>query len=810
MPNNALNRWIIDSATDFAIIATDRRGKVTAWNEGARLTLGWTEAEMLGEPVDRIFTPDDLAIDRPAFEMQCALETGVGTDERWHLRKNGERFWANGEMTVLRDDVGGAIGFVKVLRDRTEQRLATETLRGGQANIRLLLDSMIEGFYAVDTDGVTTVCNAAFLRMMGFEKEEDAVGRKLHDIIHGQHPDGSHYDVAECPIYVCARDGTRAHVRGELFFPVNGGEPVPVEYWAVPIAPGGDHQGAMCTFIEITEEQNASERLKLALDTGAIVGTWFWDVLADTFIADDRFADSLGLSREACRAGLRLDDVLDTVHPDDRARVDDAMAAAMKRGGAYRCEYRVRQRDGVFRWIEANGRVETDAAGQAIQFPGVLLDIEARRAAEAERDSATEMLRSFTEAVPGVVYAKDRDGRLLIGNRGTTELFGKPPENYIGKTDLELLDDKEQALQVMANDRRIMESGESEQTEEEVRLADGTPATWLSTKSPVFNAAGEVVGIVGSSVDVTARIEAEAAIQELNRTLEERIVDAIAERQTIEEALRQIAEDGGGRAADRRPGARLQQPADRHLGQLELMQTRDRQGRLDDVDRYITAAQGAAKRAAALTHRLLAFSRRQTLDPKPTDVNRLVAGMEELIRRTVGPAITSRWSARRAVAGAVDPAQLENALLNLCINARDAMPDGGRITIETANKWLDERAARSATCRRASTCRVCVTDTGTGMSPDVDRAGVRAVLHHQADRPGHRARPLDDLRLRQQSGGQVRIYSEVGQGTTVCIYLPRHYGERGDERRLSRPRRPRPRRARRCSSSTTSRPSACW
>ena len=778
MPNNALNRWIIDSATDFAIIATDRRGKVTAWNEGARLTLGWTEAEMLGEPVDRIFTPDDLAIDRPAFEMQCALETGVGADERWHLRKNGERFWANGEMTVLRDNVGGAIGFVKVLRDRTEQRLATETLRGGQANIRLLLDSMIEGFYAVDTNGVTTVCNAAFLRMMGFEKEEDAVGRKLHDVIHGQHPDGSHYDVADCPIYVCARDGTRAHVRGELFFPVNGGDPVPVEYWAVPIAPGGVHQGAMCTFIEVTEEQNASERLKLALDAGTIVGTWFWDVLADTFIADDRFADSFGLSREVCRTGLPLSEVLDSVHPDDQARVDEAIAAAMVRGGRYRCEYRVRHLDGAFRWIEANGNVEKDADGRAIQFPGVLLDIESRRAAEAERDSATELLRSFTETVPGVVYAKDRAGRLLIGNRGTTELFGKAPEDYIGKTDLELLDDKAQAAQIMANDRRIMDSGESEQTEEEVRLADGTPATWLSTKSPVFNGAGEVVGIVGSSVDVTVRIHAEAAVQELNRTLEQRIVDAIAERQTVEDALRQsqkmeaVGQLTGGLAHD------FNNLLTGMMGNLELLQMRIARGRLDDLDRFILAAQGAGRRAASLTQRLLAFSRRQTLDPKPTDVNRLIGGMEDMLARTVGPTTSVEVVGAAGLwAANIDAGQLENALLNLCINARDAMPDGGRLTIETANKWLDDRAAKERDLTAGQYLSVCVTDTGSGMS-----AGTIA----RAFEPFYTTKPIGQgtglglsmiYGFARQSGGQVRIYSEVGQGTTVCIYLPRHHGD---------------------------------
>jgi PAS domain S-box-containing protein len=155
-------------------------------------------------------------------------------------------------------------------------------------------------------------------------------------------------------------------------------------------------------------------------------------------------------------------------------------------------------------------------------------------------------------------------------------------------------------------------------------------------------------------------------------------------------------------------------------GSLELMQTRMQQGRLTDVDRYMTAAQGASKRAAALTHRLLAFSRRQTLDPKPTNVNRLAAGMHELIQRTVGPGIpvevveaSNLWPAL------VDPPQLENALLNLCINARDAMPDGGRITIETANKWLDEHAARKLDMLEGQYLSLCVTDTGNGMPPEV-------------------------------------------------------------------------------------------
>jgi signal transduction histidine kinase len=156
------------------------------------------------------------------------------------------------------------------------------------------------------------------------------------------------------------------------------------------------------------------------------------------------------------------------------------------------------------------------------------------------------------------------------------------------------------------------------------------------------------------------------------------------------------------------------------IGDLELLQTRLAQGRLNNLERYITIAQEAAKRAATLTHRLLVFSRRQTLDPKPSDVNRLVSGMEGMIRRTVGTHIQIELAAAGGLwATLIDPSQLENALLNLCINARDAMPDGGKLTIETGNRWLDERSARERDVQPGQYASLCVSDNGTGMPPEV-------------------------------------------------------------------------------------------
>jgi len=215
------------------------------------------------------------------------------------------------------------------------------------------------------------------------------------------------------------------------------------------------------------------------------------------------------------------------------------------------------------------------------------------------------------------------------------------------------------------------------------------------------------------------------------------------------------------------------------VGSLGLLQTRVAQGRLGGLDRYIGAATSSANRAASLTHRLLAFSRRQPLDPKVVDVNRLTASMEELIRRTAGPAI----HVETVMAGGLwktlcDANQLENALLNLAINACDAMPDGGRLTIEAANVRLDDLyARRHYDVAPGHYVAMSVTDTGTGMTPEV----VARVFE-----PFFTTKPLGEgtglglsmvYGFAKQSNGYASIYSEVGRGTTVRLYLPRTSGE---------------------------------
>ena len=169
----------------------------------------------------------------------------------------------------------------------------------------------------------------------------------------------------------------------------------------------------------VEQIRQAAERIELALNAGAIVGTWVWDVPDDFFTADHRFARAFHLDPEKCRTGLALGQVMASIHADDHDRVNAAIADVLARGGTYRCDYRVVQADGSYRWIEANGLVEMAEDGNAKRFPGVLIDVHDRKVAEAERDHAVELLRTFMEAVPGVIYAKDLEGHFLVANRGT-------------------------------------------------------------------------------------------------------------------------------------------------------------------------------------------------------------------------------------------------------------------------------------------------------------------------------------------------------------------------------------------------------
>ncbi|KPY21227.1 PAS protein [Pseudomonas coronafaciens pv. porri] len=213
-------------------------------------------------------------------------------------------------------------------------------------------------------------------------------------------------------------------------------------------------------------------------------------------------------------------------------------------------------------------------------------------------------------------------------------------------------------------------------------------------------------------------------------------------------------------------------------GNMELLLSRIRQERFTELDRYINAALEGSRRAASLTHRLLAFSRRQTLAPVAIDIDRLVAGMDELIRRTVGPGIDMQVTPSQGLwSTLVDPHQLENSLLNLCINAKDAMPDGGQLLIRTGNRNLNAAEAAKHGLPVGRYVELSVSDTGSGMEEDVIGRAFDPFFTTKPLGMGTGLGLSMIYGFARQSGGGVSITSKVGDGSSVCILLPIHEGE---------------------------------
>lgn len=288
-----------------------------------------------------------------------------------------------------------------------------------------------------------------------------------------------------------------------------------------------------------------------------------------------------------------------------------------------------------------------------------------------------------------------------------------------------------------------------------------------------------MVGVAGQAAVAIDNAQLFDAAQRANQSLEQRVLERTAELEAAHAALRQaqkmeaVGQLTGGIAHD------FNNLLTGVIGSLDMMQRQIAKGDTGKIERYANTAMTSANRAAALTHRLLAFARRQPLDPKPVSANRLVTGMEELLRRTIGESIRLEI----VTAGGLwqtlcDPHQLESAILNLAINARDAMPGGGVLTIETCNAHLDNAyAAQQRDVEPGQYVCICVTDTGSGMSKDTIEKAFEPFFTTKPIGQGTGLGLSMIYGFARQSEGYARIYSEVGQGTTAKLYLPRYYGE---------------------------------
>ncbi|HEX8444868.1 MAG TPA: PAS domain S-box protein [Allosphingosinicella sp.] len=821
-------RLVVDGARDYAIItmAPDRR--ITSWSKGAAAIFGFSAEEVVGQSADIIFTPEDRAAGAPDHETETAREEGCASDERWHVRADGSLVFMSGSVHPLPPDVNGRErGFIKIVQDDTERRAADAALRDSEARLRIVQAAGGIGSFDYDLRKDEAICSPEYYALFGLPEGAPITLATWNAVIH---PEDREQAVAALQSSISERrpfDYEYRIVRadtGEVRW-LSGRANVVFDADGRPwryVGGNIDVTGRRAAEEALREESRTLETLnqtgaalaaELDLDklvqmvtdagvslTGAHFGAFFYNVaeggelmMLYTLSGAERSQfDAFGMPRAtaifsptfAGEGPIRSDDILTDPRygknhphkgmPEGHLPVRSYLAVPVtSRSGEVI--------GGLFfghpapgRFAERHERLVVGIAGQAaIGIDNARLYKTAQKEL-GERVAAQERLRELNDTLELRIEERTReldrvwnvsqdlfvicgfDGFYRLANPAWAEQLGYQSDTLVGTAFDALVHPSDLAATRREFERLV--GGEVVQNFDiRLRAANGDYRWYSWTCVPerdVFYAAGR---------DVTERKHLEEQLRQAQKM----------------ETLGQLT---GGVAHDFNNLLQIV------TGNLEILQRNLPQ----DQARLRRSAENAmrgAERAAVLTQRLLAFARRQPLEPRPINLNGLVGGMSELLHQTLGEAFeietvlaSGLWSVE------ADPNQLENAIINLAVNARDAMGEGGKLTIETANAHLDHGyAAQNTGVAPGQYVVICVSDTGSGM----DEATLQRVFEpFFTTKDVGRGTGLGLSMVYgfvKQSGGHVKIYSEAGQGTSVKLYLPRLIGAVAEEEAVADP-----------------------
>jgi PAS domain S-box-containing protein len=757
------------AGSELAVVVTDPRqhdNPIVFVNAGFERLTGCTAAEVLGRNCRLLPGPETDAASIAA--MREALRHGDGPEtELRRERKDGTPFWNRVTIIPVRDERGATAFLLAMQADVTAVRQARSVeaaLRSrqaelDQANARLRATLSSSGLMASWDWHVAErriYGDARFTALYGLDAEEAARGiapSVFFSIIHPQD-----------------QPRVRVAVGGML----RGAEVFSKEYRVVQpdgkvrwvhargrcIRDAGDAASRFVgTLVDITDQKRVEEKLRIAQSAGGI-GTFEHVHGYGTVSVSREFCQLLGLHPST---DLPLRTVNRVVSPGHPPLIDPMVVPAA--GVVSQAEFRILRPDtGESRWLMRRGETIGDSETGEFRFSGVIYDVTEAKRTEEELRRLNETLEArvaertadrnrLWHLSADIMLVARFDGAITAVNPACCAALGVREEELVGANLLDFVH-PEDFERTCAEIEYLGQHESLRRFENRSRTATGEWRwiSWSGVKG------GSLMYAVGR--DVTAEREQAEALRQAEEQL----------RQSQKmEAVGQLT---GGLAHD------FNNLLTGITGSLGLLKARIGKGQIDQADRYLTMAQEAAARAAALTHRLLSFARRQALNAVPVDANRLVSGMQELIQRTVGPETRVVAALAPQVWSTLcDSNQLENALLNLCINARDAMPMGGCLTISTGNMTLDPREARELDMEPGQYVTICVADTGTGMTPEVIAKAFDPFFTTKPIGQGTGLGLSMTYGFVKQSGGQVNIVSTHDVGTSVRLYLPRHTGE---------------------------------
>lgn len=700
---------------------------------------------------------------------RAALRGERVRDELVEFRRagTGERRFVLNNAAPVRDAEGRIVGGVVAELDITDRRRAEAALAESEACLKLFIERAPAAIAMFDTGMRYMALSRRFLRDYGFPAElqpADVVGR-------------GHYELfPEIPERW--RAAHRRVLAGETLSADEDGFPRPdgrtdwVRWEMVPWRrPDGTVGGALLFSELVTHRVEADRaladsegRLRLALEAGRM-GIFDWDLVQDRLSWDARTFDLFGLAPSAGQPGSAA--VLDRVHPEDRPGLDAAIGAAIAEG-VFSHEFRLCLPGGAVRWIGGYGRTVRDDAGRPVRMVGLNFDITDRRSGEDALARSEGRFRAAVQAVSGIVWTINAAGEMEGEQPGWAALTGQRLEDYQGHGWARAVH-PEDAGPTIAAWKAALAARRPLEFEHRVCRADHVWRRFAVRAIPVLRADGTVLEWVGVHTDVTERREAEAVLARDKADLEALVESRTAALRESEARLAQAAKMealgrlAGGVAHDFN---NVLQAVQGGIVLASKRLKRDPEG----AQRFLELAGDATERGAAVTGRLLAFARRGELESIAIAPAPLLEGLAQLLRHTLGPAVTLAVEAPAGLPALLaDAGQLEAVLVNLANNARDALPkDGGRITLSAAAGQPGPPHLPPG-----DYLRISVADDGQGMTPEVL---ARVTEPFFTTKPKGKGTGLGLAMARgfaEQSGGALTIESTPGAGTRVSVWLPR-------------------------------------
>ena len=691
-------------------------------------------AQMIGKTDFDVFDADHAA--EYYADEQRIIETGEPLVSKLEQirRADGQFRWVTASKVPLRDHEGRIIGTMGISRDVDEQVRLQQELERQRRMLQAVLDTLPEFISFKDRDLAHVLCNKAVLELHGCSMAE-MYGKTDFDL----------YPAEEAARY--AEEERQAMRTGQ---PVVAVRPVPTpgrivweECIKMPLRDeSGQVVGVLSVGRDVTAQREQEKRLRLTrFSFDHALASLFWVTPEGRFVDVNEMAcRTLGYSRQELLA-MHVWDI--DPNPEHSAATRAARWEMLKQRGSLHFETTNLTRDGRIVPVEITNQYLRHE-DEEYEFAFVV-DISERKQAEAALRAERNLLRTLIDALSDHVYVKDRQGRLLLANVTQARHLGfADPTELIGKTDFDL-HPAGVAEAIWANDRLVLETGAPLSAEEEFVDPQGKSRWVWSVKAPLRDEQGQVIGLVGMSRDITEKRRLEAQLRQSQKM----------------EAIGTLA---GGVAHDfNNLLTSIIGYSDFLLGSLDP---------LSPAHEDATTIKRMAERAADLTRQLLAFSRRQIMRPQVVNLNTAITNLLRMLKRVVSEDIELVTDLAPDLGNVrVDPGQLEQVLMNLIVNAREAMPHGGRLVIATANATLtEEDAERYAEVMPGPYVRLTISDTGVGM--DAETLSRIFDPFFTTKERGTGLGLATVYGIVKQSGGHITVESEPGRGATFHVYLP--------------------------------------